>query len=155
MTEIAVGYGNYTTKMCSTFFVGQPTDDYKRLFDLAAGLLHAAEDGLKPGMTGADVSKYLADAITGDYTYYQPLVMGWSTYLHPPYLGGLPGNPAYDFFARPFDAFALEEGHTFTIIPWVGLKDTKKAVWLGTTYKMTATGVEALTNFAVDELRIV
>jgi hypothetical protein len=64
-------------------------------------------------------------------------------------------HPAYDFFARPFDAFALEEGHTFTIIPWVGLKDTKKAVWLGTTYKMTATGVEALTDFAVDALRIV
>ena len=49
MTEIAVGYGNYFGKLWGTFFVGEPTRDYKRLFNLAVSVHDRAIENLKPG----------------------------------------------------------------------------------------------------------
>lgn len=155
MTEIAVGYGNYTTKICSTAFVGEPSDDYKRLFELAVKILHSCTSTLKPGMTGKDVNQFLVNNVTGDYTYYQPLLMGWSTYLHSPWCGGIPGTIIHTYLTMYTEAFVFEPGHTFSIIPWVGIKDTNKAVWLGTTYKFTDDGLEPFTSYPVDEMRII
>jgi hypothetical protein len=50
MTEIAVGYGNYFGKLWGTFFVGEPTKEYKRLFNVAVSVHDRAIENLKPGM---------------------------------------------------------------------------------------------------------
>jgi Xaa-Pro aminopeptidase len=49
MTELALGFGNYFAKLWGSYFVGDPTDDYRRLFDVAASVHDNLERHLRGG----------------------------------------------------------------------------------------------------------
>lgn len=154
MTEIALGYGNYFGKIWGTYFIGEPTKEYRKLFDLAVSVHDKAIVDLKPGMTGRDVKKYIEPFKQAGCTNYAPLMMGWSIYNHPPCAGAVDGSPAENWI-KPTDLdFVFEPGLCVTIIAWP-VTPEKKGVWVGTTCVFTTEGLKKLHSYHVNQLRVI
>ena len=154
MTELALGYGNYFGKLWGTYFVGDPTPEYCRLFTLAAGVHDQTISGLKPGMRGRDLNKFLQPLREEGCVNLIPLIMGWSTYNHAPLVGALEGTPGREKVGL-FDDFVFEPGHCVTVICWPALPGTKKAVWVGSTCVFTREGLQRLHSYPINELKVV
>jgi Xaa-Pro aminopeptidase len=155
MTEIAVGYGNYFGKLWGTYFVGEPTREYKKLFDVAVSVHDQAIEKLKPGMKGSDVKRWAEPMRKAGYTNAVPLVMGWSTYNHPPHCGALDGGPS-EGMVKPSDLdFVFKPGHCVTIVAFPVTTHMEKGLWVGTTCVFTEKGLRKLHTYPVNQLRVV
>ncbi len=154
MTELALGYGLYFGKVWGTFFVGEPTSEYRKLFEMAVTVHDEAIEAVKPGMTGSDVNRWLEQYRAEGYVAANsaPLVNGWSTYNHAPHFGAItpPSQRAY-----PTDhEFVLQPGHCAGIRSYPISTDQRKAVWIGTACVMTQNGLRKLHACPVNELRV-
>jgi Xaa-Pro aminopeptidase len=153
-TEFAIGYGNYMVKTTTSYFIGEPTDEYRMLFDVAAEIQNRCIDGLKPGMTGKDVNRFTEPAVNAGLALSQPIVGGFSTYNTAPWAGAITGKPVQRL-CQPFDDFVFEPGHSVFIIGTPHLPGTSKGLWVGQTCLMTDSGLERLCAYPVDRIRTV
>jgi Xaa-Pro aminopeptidase len=153
-TEFSIGYGNYMVKTTTSYFVGEPTDEYRRLFEVAVEIQNRCIDGVKPGMTGRDVNRFVAPAIDAGFELSQPLIGGYSTYNTAPWAGAAPGS-RLEGMCRPFDAFVFEPGQSLFVIGTPNLPGTRKGVWVGQTCLVTERGLERIGRYPVERLRVV
>jgi Xaa-Pro aminopeptidase len=154
MTEFALGFGNYWAKIWGSYFVGEPTPEYRRLFETAAAVHDNLQKGLRPGLSGRDVNAFLEPITHAGFE--QPanvLVGGWSALNHPPQMGALPSSLS-EPFTRPFLDEKLQPRQSVTIQAWVSLPDTKKGLWVGSSGVITETGYESFNRYPVSRLRI-
>ena len=157
-TELALGYGLYFGKVWGSYFVGEPTAEYRRLFELGARVHDEAIAALKPGMSGGDVNRWIERFKSEGYVAANaaPLVNGWSTYNHAPHFGAIAGTPDGKKRAYPKDHdFVLQEGHCIGIRTFPMAADGKTAVWMGTTCVMTAQGLRKLHACGVNQINVV
>jgi len=155
MTELTLGYGLYFGKLWGAYFVGEPTQEYLRLFELAASVHDRAIEELKPGMTGRDVNKWLEPFREAGCTQLLTLVGGWSTYNHAPSVGAYEGTPAAKR-TKPSDLdFVFQPGHCIGINSFPISTDLKKGVWVGTACVMTKDGLKKLHAYPINRLRVV
>jgi Xaa-Pro dipeptidase len=154
MTELALGYGNYWGKLWGSYFVGTPTDEYLRLFEVAADVHDRIVPALRPGFRGCE-SKPFIDRIRGaGLGQSHVLIGGWSSLIHAPAMGALPGTPSAAR-AQQFDDFELEPGHTLTICVWLHVPDTRKGLWVGSSGVITEDGYQSYHAYPVNKLRFV
>ncbi|MFH1090395.1 MAG: M24 family metallopeptidase [Pseudomonadota bacterium] len=154
MTEIALGYGVYFGKVWGTYFVGEPTKEYLKMFNLAVSVHDKTIATLKPGMKGRDANKLLKPFKTAGLINGAPLVMGWSCYNHPPHVGVVEGSPSAAM-VKPSDLeFVFVPGVCVSIISFPVTPDLKKGVWIGTTCVFTKDGLKKLHRYPVTELRV-
>lgn len=154
MTEFALGFGNYFAKLWGSYFVGEPSDEYRRLFDVAAEVHGTLERGLRPGLTGRDVNEFLAPIEA--HGFEQPanvLVGGWSAMNHPPQMGAM-GSSLSAPFTTPFLETALQPRQTVTIQAWLAIPGTYRGLWVGSSGAITDRGYESFNRYPVGELRI-
>jgi Xaa-Pro aminopeptidase len=154
MTEFALGFGNYWAKLWGSYFVGEPTADYQRLFEVAAAVHDNLERGLKPGLTGKDVNAFLEPITQAGLE--QPanvLVGGWSAMNHPPQMGALPMSLS-EPFTRRFLEEKLQPRQTVTIQAWVSIPNTNKGLWIGSSGVITDTGYESFNRYPISRLRV-
>jgi Xaa-Pro aminopeptidase len=153
--ELTLGYGTtYSNKMWPQFFVGEPHKDFIRLHEVAAKVYRDLVAGLKVGMKGREINKFLqpiADA--GFEQAGNAVVGGWSNQMHAPFMGVLPGSWGEPFAEADLDK-TLEKGMTLTLHIWVKVPNTQKAYWMGSSGAMTDKGFENFNKFPVDELII-
>lgn len=154
LTEISLSYGGYCGKIWGTYFVGDPTEEYRALFELAASVHDKAVKDLKPGMTGREVKKYVEPIKKAGYTTAVPLILGWSTYNHPPSVGALDGSPGAAA-EKPSDLdFVFKPGHCVNVIAFPVTPDRKKGLWVGTTLVFTKDGLRQLHAYPANKLRV-
>jgi Xaa-Pro aminopeptidase len=153
MTEIALGYGLYFGKLWGTYFVGEPTPEYRRLFDVAVDVHDRVIDELRPGMTGRDVDRWLEAFRSAGCRNATALIGGWSTYNHAPNVGLV--DPPGPTSPPTTPDFRFEVGQCLTIIAFPVIRDTQKGLWVGTTCVVTDDGLEKLHDFPVTQLRVV
>lgn len=153
MTEIALGYGLYFGKIWGTYFVGEPTDEYRRLFELAVEVHDRVIDELRPGMTSRDVDAWLEPFRAAGCRNGTSLIGGWSTYNHAPNVGLVDASPG-PATGTPAD-FVFEAGQCLTIVSFPVIRDTQKGLWVGTTCVLTEDGLEKLHAYPVTTLRVV
>lgn len=154
MTEFVFGYGNYWNKIWGSFFIGEPTDEYVRMFEIASKVYNETVSGLKPGMTGHDVNKFLEPIPAAGYeqtAFF--LVSGWSTMVTRPYMGTLPNNISH-FAAKGDLDYKLTPGLALTVNVWIRIPETNKGLWIGASGAMTENGFEVFNKFPVDQIRI-
>jgi Xaa-Pro aminopeptidase len=140
--------------MWPQFFVGEPHKDFIRLHEVAAKVYRDLVAGLKVGMKGREINKFLqpiADA--GFEQAGNAVVGGWSNQMHAPFMGVLPGSWGESFAEADLDK-TLEKGMTLTLHIWVKVPNTQKAYWMGSSGAMTDKGFENFNKFPVDELII-
>jgi len=135
--------------------VGEPTKEYRDLFELAALVHDTAIKELKPGMTGREAKKYVEPIKKAGYTTRAPLVMGWSTYNQPPSVGALDGSPGMFLERKEYLDFVFKPGQCVDILAWPTTPDMKKGLWLGSTCLFTKDGLKELPSAPVSKLRIV
>ena len=155
MTEMALGYGPYFGKIWSTYFVGEPTKEYRQLFELAVLVHDRAIQEIKPGMKGREVSQFFAPFKEAGCTNGTALVGGWSTYNHRPHAGAIDWVPPVGSFKASDLDFVFQPGHCLTVTAFPVFSGTKKGVSVGTTCVMTKDGLKKLHACPVTKLRVV
>ena len=155
MTEISAGYGTYFGKIWGTFFVGGPTDEYVKLFELAVSVHDTAIREIKPGMAGRDVNKWLEPFKEAGYINFTNLVMGWSNLNHAPHVGALEGSPPAARIKQSDLDFVFKPGHCVTVVAFPVDPDTKRGLWVGTTCVFTKSGLRKLHAYPVNKMRMV
>jgi Xaa-Pro aminopeptidase len=154
MTEFCLGYGNYWGKIWGSFFVGEPTAEYRKMFEVAAQVHDNLVVGVKPGMTGKDIDPFLAPITAAGLE--QPanvLVGGWSAMNHAPQMGALPMSLSLPF-TPPFRDTPLLPRQTVTLQAWVSMPGTQKGLWVGSSGAITETGYESFNRYPVSKLRV-
>lgn len=155
MTELCLGHGNYWAKIWGSYFVGEPTPEYRRLFEVAARVHDDLVAGLKPGATGRAVNAFLAPIAAAGFE--QPanvLVGGWSAMNHAPQMGAM-ATSLSEPFTRPFLDVALRPRQTLTVQAWVSVPGQPKGLWVGSSGVITETGYESFNRYPVSKLRVV
>ncbi|MFQ5879949.1 MAG: M24 family metallopeptidase [Dehalococcoidia bacterium] len=146
MTEIAAGYGGYFGKIWGTLFVGEPTDAYRTMFELAAESYHQLHATIKPGVRGKDLEKALRGRAAEFGYKASSIVGGWSTYNTPPSIG-----LGFDAEVRDRD-FEFRPGLCLSIVGWVTSPDQRMGVWIGDTSIVTEDGIRNLHRYPTDQL---
>ena len=155
MTEVALGYGLYFGKIWGTYFIGEPTAEYLRLFETAVSVHDKAISEIKPGMTGRDVNKWLEPFKEAGYANGLPLLSGWSTYNHRPHAGGIEDGRSPSRVSPRDLAFVYKPGQCVTIVAFPVIPGTNKGLWVGTTCVFTKDGLKKLHAYPVNKLRVV
>jgi Xaa-Pro aminopeptidase len=154
MTEVAAGYGLYFGKLWATWFMGEPTDEYRRLFELAVSVYDRVVDELRPGMTARDVDRWLDPFREAGCTNGLALVSGWSSYNHAPNVGRI-DEPVQVAPDGPDEAPPVfEPGQTLTVNAYPILRGTHVGIWVGTTCVLTDHGLDRLHAYPVTTLRV-
>jgi|GEM_PF-269700 len=154
MTELCLGRGNYWAKLWGTYFVGKPTPEYRRLFEVAARVHDDLAANLKPGLTGRDVDRFLEPIRAAGFE--QPanvLVGGWSAMNHPPQMGAMETSLSAPF-AKPFKDVPLRARQTLTLQAWVAAPGTKRGLWVGSSGVITDTGYESFNRYPINRVRV-
>lgn len=151
--EITLGYGTtYFNKLWPCYFVGEPDKDYIRMYEVAIKVYRNLVSGLKVGMTGREVQKFLQPITdAGLEQVANTLVGGWSNMMHAPAMGAMPGTMSYPIAQLYMDT-KLEKGMTITLHIWLKVPNTNKAMWLGSTGAMLDEGFVTFNKFPVDQI---
>ncbi len=153
MSEHSVGFGNYYGKLMATWFIGEPTKEYRRLFEVASETYRTALAELKPGMTNKDADRLIEPVAKAGYTISLPLVSGWSTYNSPP-MGGWPSSVDEERRTRFQDAMVFEPGMAVRINVNPHTEDHTRSLWVASACVFTETGLESLHEYDPAALRI-
>ncbi|MCP4750076.1 MAG: aminopeptidase P family protein [Proteobacteria bacterium] len=151
MTEVPIGYGMYYTKIMGTYFVGEPTKEYRDMFELAAKVHDSVIENLKPGMTGGDVDQFALPIKEAGYTS-AGLVSGWSNYNSLPFVGQTePDFPQAQ--TRNHLDFEFKPGFCAQVMAYP-ISPEFHALWIGSTSVMTPDGLRRLNAYPVNEIRV-
>ncbi len=148
MTEIAVGWGGYFGKIWGTYFMGDPTPEFEKMFRAAQEShadLHAA---IKPGVRGSELKGPCLDAIQRAGFRSKSAIFGWSNYNSPPDIrSGADSVSDGDF--------VFEKNQCLNVLPWAANEADTGGVWLGDTSAITEDGIENLHQYPLTELHVV
>jgi len=151
MTECPIGYGMYYTKIMGTYFVGEPTKEYRDMFELAAKVYDNVVENLKPGMTGRDIDAFTLPIKEAGYTS-AGLVSGWSNYNSLPFVGQTDPN-----FPQPQSEYHLnfefKPGFCAQVMAYP-ISSLFHALWVGSTALVTEDGCRRLNQYPVTEIRV-
>jgi len=152
MTEAPVGYGMYYTKLMSTFFLGEPTREYRDMFELAASVQERVIRELKPGMKGSDVDKF-AEPLKEAGFLATGLVSGWCNYNGPPFVGQT--HPEFPQKPKPSHLdLVFKPGLCVQVMVYPIAPDFKKGLWVGSTCIFTKDGLRELNKYPVRKIRV-
>jgi len=152
MSEMPVGYGMYYTKLMGTYFTGEPTKEYRDMFELAASVHQQVIRELKPGMTGSDVDRFMVPFRKAGFMASH-LVSGWCNYNSLPFVGQtnpeFPSKQPQSHLDYVFKPGLCVQVMAYPIVP--GLKG---GLWVGSTCVFTESGLRELNKYPVRELRV-
>lgn len=151
MTEVPIGYGMYYTKIMGTYFVGEPTREYRDMFELAAKVHDDVIENLKPGMKGRDVTAFTTPIKEAGFMT-SGLVSGWSNYNSGPFVGQThPDFPEAESEAH-LD-WEFKPGFCAQVMAYP-ISQAFKGLWIGDTCVFTETGLRRLNKYAVNQIRV-
>lgn len=134
-------YRGYYADNCRTIAVSkQPTDDQLEAWQAIVDVLTMIERSVRPGVSCRDMYQRAKDMLDAHrrHAFTHHLGHGFGLYPHTaPHL-----NPHWD------DVF--EAGDTFTAEPGLYTEDLQAGIRLEQNYRVTADGVERLTNFPLE-----
>jgi len=143
-TELTVNYGMYCSQILRPFFLGEPTEQYQRIYRTVKDTYDALWARARPGATMQDL--YEVSLMIGEagYTTVDGVAHGFGVDIQPP--TGVP--PGLKRPAQPDDT--LLEGMTFVIQPNPTTKDFKAGMQLGDMGLVTATGFQNMHRFPAE-----
>jgi Xaa-Pro aminopeptidase len=154
LSEHVAGFGGYYGKLMATWFTGEPTKEYRALFDVAAETYRTALAELKPGMTNEDADRLIEPLAKAGYTVTLPLVSGWSTYNTPP-MGGWPSTVDEAVRNRMSRPMEFEPGMAIRLNVAPRTEDHRRGLWVASACVFTESGLESLHDYDPATLRIV
>jgi Xaa-Pro aminopeptidase len=127
LSEMSVGYWGYCGQLQRPFTVGTPpTDEYRRLYDLAQECYHRVFAVLKVGATDADIRDAARFIEESGCRTRDVLIHGWGVTIEPPRTD-LPSA----MIKRELAPFTVQAGMLFVIQPHVVSGDGRHGVQVG------------------------
>ena len=131
MTEVALGYGLYFGKIWGTYFIGEPTPEYRKMFEVSVAVHDKAIAEIKPGMTGKDINKWVEPFKPEGWITGLPLLSGWSTYNHRPHAGVIEDGKTPSRLTSGDLDWVYKPGQCVTIVAFPVIPGTKKVCGSG------------------------
>ena len=153
MSEMPVGYGMYSTKIMGTYFTGEPTSEYRNMFELAASVHKQVIDELKPGMKGSDVGKFMG-AFREAGLAASHMISGWSNYNSLPFVGQTDPNALGGEVQSHLD-YEFKPGLCVQVMSYPIMPGFSGGLWVGSTCVFTENGLRELNKYPVRELRVI
>jgi len=72
--EISPSFGGYWVQLCRAIVLGEPSEDFKRAFDVQVGVYKMAEEELRPGNTVIELEKK-AQELAAEKGYYLKITL--------------------------------------------------------------------------------
>lgn len=135
-TELTVAYGMYSAQILRPFFLGEPTRDYARLYEVAKETRDRMVAAVKPGVTAQqihEVSGYIEEC---GFTAIDGVAHGFGIDLLPPSIRSKSYPPPLPF--------TLEKDMTLVIQPNPTTHDEKMGVQLGEMLLITESGTKSM-----------
>ncbi len=151
MTEVAGCYGGYGAKIWGTVFVGEPTDEYRRLFQAAGASNRAMKEAIKPGLTPEGVKESMLEPALSEGLIPRSAIHGWSNYNQDPRAGVERREGEYSISDGDY---LFKEGNVFSIVGWATSPDGRRAAWCGDTGILTSEGIRCPHSYRCDEIKV-
>lgn len=135
-TELTVSYGMYSAQVLRPFFLGEPTPEYARLYEVLKRVHDRMAAAMKPGATLDDIREISLEMREAGYTTVDGLLHGFGVDILPPTLSGN--------FAPPQRAYTLETGVTIVLQPNPAMADERMGMQLGEMGVVTERGFESM-----------
>lgn len=151
LSELSTGYGGYAGQIHRAFAVGEPTPEYRFLFDVARDIYDAALDALGPGRTDEDLRTAVRPIIkrAGVWTM-DALLHGWGLSIEPPRID----VPEAATIQRPQEPTEFAPGMTMVLQPHVLADDQLRGIQLGSLIAITDGGAEPLQHYPMEWITI-
>lgn len=145
LNEISVNYGGCSGQLILPIAVGEPTPDYRELYEVAQETLGSVADALRPGATQDDILAAAHPLLNSDFEQQASLIHGWpNPPMRPAIRLGRRGE------AEKPEPFVLEENMLIMIEPNPATPDLRKGVFLGALHVVTENGGRNLHNHPLD-----
>lgn len=148
MTEVAAGIGGYYGKIWGTFFVGDPTPEYEKMFELAVSTSHKLHPAIRPGVQAKDLVPLCLDDIQKAGYRAKTSISGWSTWNEAPDIRATPDSVTEE-------DFVFQKNTCLSVTGWPVSHDETRGVWLGDICLVTDDGAENLHKYPIRELNVV
>ena len=145
ISEHSSAYGGYSGQILRTVFVGPPTKDYEKLFQIGREVFDKVLSSLRPGSTEKEVQEGAQPILDAGLTVKAPLLHGWGNFIEPPIMG-VKGS------AHPIQSYTFQKGHTIVIEPNPSTMDGKSGIFLGDLCVVTENGAESLHGYPMDPI---
>lgn len=145
-TELSASYNFYSAQILRPFFLGEPTPEYARLYDVAKRVHDRISGILRPGATSREVWEATAEIEESGYTTVDGTLHGFGVDILPPGIRSRGFEPPIDF--------TFEENMTFVVQPNPTTRDERMGVQIGELGLVTATGFEPLHAIPAELYRV-
>ena len=154
--ELGILHNGYEAQTGKPMFIGPPTDEFRRMFDVALEAYHRVAETLKVGGTGSD-SVNAANSVIKPAGYD-----AWGGYLqgmlgaqprHEPQIGPELTSLAEDKLFEG-DEMVFKNGTVFVLQIHLVDKERTKGLFIGDTYAMRDSGTECLNDFPPELIQI-
>lgn len=146
-TELTVSYGMYCSQTLRPFFVGEPTADYERIYEVTKSVYDALAGAIKAGTTLGALYEIGLEIGKAGMTTVDGLAHGFGVDLLPPRVPHLLKPPEH--LDEP-----LEANTTLVIQPNPVTLDRKSGMQLGDMGIITKTGFEMVHSYPAEVTRI-
>lgn len=148
MTEVSAGIGGYYGKIWGTFFMGDPTPEYEKLFALGVKTSHDLHAAIKPGVRVGDLTSICLDDTHNAGYKAKTSITGWSTWNEPPDVRGA-GDSVTD------SDFVFRKNTCLSVTGWPSNEDESMGIWLGDVCLVTDNGAENFQKYPIREIHVV
>jgi len=150
LTEFDAIYSGYVAQYNQPFSIGEPDQEWKEIFTVAANAFNLGLNTLKPGITTGELYQAILSPIKeAGYTSTNPAFHGLGLGLEDP-VSIFPAQTGY----RPDTSLRMQPGMVVEFEPHVVRPDFKKGASLGSPVLVTETGCRLLSKNWKPEVRI-
>jgi Xaa-Pro dipeptidase len=150
LTELDAAYLGYVAQYNQPFSIGQPDQEWKEIFRVAAEAFNQGMKALKPGVTTGELYQAMLSPIReAGYASTNPAFHGLGLGLEDP-VSLFPAQTGY----KPDTSLRMEPGMVVEFEPHVVRRDFKKGASLGSPVLVTEIGCRLLSKSWKPEVRI-
>jgi Xaa-Pro aminopeptidase len=140
-TEFNAKYNNYTAQYNQPFSIGEPDDEWQKVFEVAEASVNNALATLKPGITLKELTQaFHSPILEAGLKTIRPSFHGLGLTSEEP-LSATPGGSCI-----PSDSFVIQESMVFEFEPHIITQDMKKGLTLGYPVLVTDKGCRLLSK---------
>jgi Xaa-Pro aminopeptidase len=139
LSELSAAVAGYSGQLIRPIFLGEPSQLYRQLFQVAVGVYQGVRKALRPGNTDADVLAASQLIQESEFVTQAPVLHGWTNRFSPPLVGFSNENPWHV-------STVFEAGQTVMIEPNPATPDLTCGLFFGDLQLITTQGSERLHN---------
>ncbi len=151
LIEFNARYLGYLASYNQPFSVGEPSKEWKEIFNVTLESFNNGFDTLRPGITVRELDEAFQSPVNvAGYKYTHPFFHGLGLNMEEP-MGTFPLQPEY----KPEVSLRLEAGMVLECEPHIVTLDEKKGIHLGSPVLVTESGCKLLSKTWKPEFKIV